>query len=405
MRYKIILYAINNTDISELINKLNSFSVKQYFVCIDAETDNAGFKFAKMNNIGVICDIKSITEVFSSSDINRNEALLIGDTPSSYSLANNLGIDCILLSFNNTNQALTDTGCYTAFSVNKALDVIFDERTVDLHVHSTFSDGTKTPSELVKLAKEKGISAVAVTDHDTVKGVEEAVKAGCDSGVEVIPGIEFSVVEGTDLHIIGLFIDINNEMLLNTINRLTFERENRMKTMCGNLQKLGMDITYREALSVSGTKFVGRPHLAEVLRRKGYVSSVQEAFEKYIGSGKPAYCSKTELSVKEAVTAVNAAGGKAFLAHLNQTGYSTDRLSVVLEEMKSYGLFGIEGYYCEYTPQNYAEYRTLAEKLNLAFSGGSDYHGDMKPGLDMGSGYGSLSIPYFALENIKNRIK
>ena len=178
-----------------------------------------------------------------------------------------------------------------------------------------------------------------------------------------------------------------------------------MEEICGKLRAMGFDITYDGALALAGSKFVGRAHIAKLMVEKGYCKTIKECFEKYIGLGKPAYAEKNELSATEAVEAIRAAGGLAFLAHLNQTGYNLEQLEDLLLKLKSSGLNGIEGYYPEYTPEQISDYRQLAEKLSLCFSGGSDYHAAMKPHIEIGVGSGNLSIPYFVLQNMKNILK
>lgn len=270
-----------------------------------------------------------------------------------------------------------------------------------MHCHSTRSDGTLTPTELVKHAKDLGLSAIALTDHDSVNGIKEALEAAEKLGFLLIPGIEFSVAADTELHIIGLFLDPENGVLLKTIEGLVSSRRRRMEDICEKLSALSLPVSYEEARLEAGGDFVGRAHIARLMIKKGYVSSVKEAFSKYIGIGRPAYSEKKELTVKSAIEAVSAAGGCTFLAHLNQTGYSDEKLFSVLSQMKEYGLTGIEGYYPEYTKEQTAAYRTMAGKLGLVFSGGSDFHGSIKPAIELGSGFGSLNIPYFVLENIK----
>ena len=247
--------------------------------------------------------------------------------------------------------------------------------------------------------------AFALTDHDSVDGIEEAMKKAGEIGIEFVPGIEFSAADDTETHIIGLFIDPKNEVLLNTIKKLKGSRKRRMEEICRKLRNLGFDVTYNEALEEAGGNFVGRAHIAKLMVTKGYCETVKECFDKYIGLGKPAYAQKNELSAVEAVSSIRAAGGLAFLAHLNQTGYDIEELEKLLLQLKEAGLNGIEGYYPEYTAEHIAQYRALAEKLSLTLSGGSDFHGDMKPHISIGVGRGDLKIPYYVLENMKGILR
>lgn len=346
--------------------------------------------------------IERAKKLFDSLNIDRNDALFIGDTLHDLETANALGIDCVLVEYGHQGKKLLrEHNAFTVDSLKEVEKIIYDERTVDFHTHSTCSDGTLTPTELVKHAQESGLSAFALTDHDSVDGIKEAMQAAENCNIEFIPGIEFSAAEKTETHIIGLFIDPENETLLATIKKLKDNRRRRMEDICLKLSNLGFDITIEEALAVAGGTFVGRAHIAKLMMSKGYCRSVKECFDKYIGLGKPAYSEKNELTAAEAVKAIRAAGGIAFLAHLNQTGYDLNELEDLLSELKSVGLNGIEGYYPEYTAEHISQYRALAEKLSLALGGGSDYHAEMKPHIEIGVGTGNLKIPYFIFENLK----
>ncbi len=387
-------YIVSANNKAEVLRLLDDYKLAGYFDGIVAsDNNNADSKAEKAK------------ELFLSLNLNRNEILFVGDTLHDYEVANELSADCVLVSYGHQGRRLL-SGCggFVADSLSQVKDIIFDERSVDLHCHSNCSDGSLSPSELVKYAKEKGLSAIALTDHDTVDGLEEAEKEADENKTELIPGIEFSVSSDTEIHIIGLFIDRNNEKLLKTLEKIKENRKDRILDICEKLRNIGIDISFREVLEASGGKFAGRAYVAKVLLNKGYVSSVNEAFEKYIGPGKPAYSDKKDLTAREAIETINAAGGKAFFAHLNQTGYSTEKLLETLKEFKGYGLYGIEGYYCQYTDKQISDYRKIAAKCGLAFSGGSDFHGKLKPGLEIGTGYGNLDIPYFTLKNIKSDI-
>jgi predicted metal-dependent phosphoesterase TrpH len=253
--------------------------------------------------------------------------------------ANALGIDCILVTYGHQGKKLLESyNVCTATDLSEVEGVLYDERRVDFHTHSTCSDGTMTPTELVHHAKDSGLSAFALTDHDSVDGIEEASSEAERVGIEFIPGIEFSAAEDTETHIIGLFLDTKNETLLATIEKLKNSRRRRMEDICSKLRSLGMDITHEEALDVAGGNFVGRAHIAKLMVEKGYCETIRECFDKYIGLGKPAYSEKTELTAVEAVKAIRAAGGLAYLAHLNQTGFDTDKLRNLLIKLKDAGL-------------------------------------------------------------------
>lgn len=412
---------INETGLAEgayeLLHKLKAMGVHQYIITANilSEAEELIEKFGisacfdkilGAENTLAESKIDRAKAFFKELNINRNGAILIGDTLHDLETANALGIDCVLVSYGHQGRRLLEE--HNAFTVNSLKDVekiLFDNRIVDFHTHSTCSDGTLTPKELVNHAKKSGLSAFALTDHDSVDGIKEAKEEAERIGIEFIPGIEFSAAENTETHIIGLFINPENETLLKTIEKLKGSRKRRMEEICFKLRNLGMDITHDEALEIAGGNFVGRAHIAKLMVEKGYCETIKECFEKYIGLGKPAYAEKNELSAVEAVKAIRAAGGLAFLAHLNQTGYSLEQLEELLLKLKSAGLNGIEGYYPEYTAEQISDYRALAEKLSLCFSGGSDYHAAMKPHIQIGVGTGDLSIPYFVLQNMKNILK
>jgi len=384
-------YIITSNFIGETLDLTKKFGVFDFFEeILGADNTLAESK------------IQRAKAFFDSKGIEGNDAILIGDTLHDLETANALGIDCVLVAYGHQGRKLLEEhNAYTVENLAEVRDIIFDKRTVDFHTHSTCSDGTLTPTELVEHAKKSGLSAFALTDHDSVDGIKEAQKRAVEIGLEFIPGIEFSAAENTETHIIGLFIDPENETLLKTIEKLKGSRRRRMEEVCSKLRALGFDITHEEALNLAGGNFVGRAHIAKLMVEKGYCQTVKECFDKYIGLGKPAYAEKNELSAVEAVKAIRAAGGLAYLAHLNQTGYDTEQLEKLLIQLKEAGLNGIEGYYPEYTPEHIAEYRALAEKLSLSLSGGSDFHGGMKPHISIGTGKGGLSIPYYVLENMK----
>ena len=397
----------------ELMHSLKNMGAHQYIVTanIQSEAEELLEKFGIYDCIDCIIGAQntlaeSKTEraktLFESLDIDRNDAVFIGDTLHDLETANALGIDCVLVSYGHQGRKLLDEhNAFVADSMKEIEEIINDNRFVDFHTHSTCSDGTMTPTELVLHAEKSGLSAFALTDHDSVDGIKEAQAAAERCNIDFIPGIEFSAADDTETHIIGLFIDPENETLLSTIQKLKDSRRRRMEDVCFKLRKLGFDITHDEALEIAGGNFVGRAHIARLMMNKGYCQTIKECFDKYTGLGKPAYSEKIELTAEEAVRAIRASGGLAFLAHLNQTGYDIPMLEELLTKLKNAGLTGIEGYYPEYTPEHIAEYRALAERLNLAIGGGSDFHADMKPHIKIGVGSGTLHIPYYVYKNLK----
>lgn len=275
------------------------------------------------------------------------------------------------------------------------------QKLIDLHTHSTCSDGSMTPRELVRHAAESGLAAIALTDHDTVSGVAQAVKAGEEYGVEVVPAIEFSVKSKTETHILGYFIDINSPDLNVILDEIIEKRIERNVMTAKLLKDLGFDVSVEEAAALAPGGIIGRAHFARVMMNKGYVDSVKEAFDKYLSSGKPAYFGNQKLEAKTAIEAIHAAGGVAFLAHPHLIKISDDELEKYLQELQSYGLDGLEGYYTDYDEAMQNKFQSMAKKHGLAISGGTDFHAAMKPHISIGKGTGNMAVPYSVLENIK----
>lgn len=287
---------------------------------------------------------------------------------------------------------------------------------IDLHVHSTRSDGTFTPSQLVDYAMEKGLTAFALTDHDTTDGLEEAISYAARLREtlpeedrlrvpEVIPGIELSTDEaGTEVHVVGLFIDRRNETFRKYLEEFLESRENRNRKMCLKFQELGIDLTYEELLKRFPDCVLTRAHYASFLREKGIVGSNKEAFDRYLGSRCVCYVPREKISPKRAVELILAAGGLPVLAHPILYHLSDARLDSLVAGLKETGLVGIEAIYSSYAPAQERQIRRLAQKYDLLISGGSDFHGSNKPGLDLGTGYGKLYIPEEVLTKLKSAI-
>lgn len=275
------------------------------------------------------------------------------------------------------------------------------EKLIDLHTHSLKSDGSMTPAEVVREAKRAGLAAIALSDHDTVDGIREAVAEGEKIGVEVIPAIEFSVQSKTETHILGYFIDIENPDLFKTLKEVVDLRIERNYVTCQRLNELGFDITIEEVRALAPNNFVGRAHFARVLMDKGYTKSVKEGFDLYMTSGKYAYCEKQRLTARDAVELIGKCGGISFLAHPHLTKLGDDELKEFLKELKGFGLSGLEGYYTDYTPEMQEKYQAMAKELGLLISGGTDFHAAMKPHISIGTGLGNMKIPYSVLEAMK----
>lgn len=274
---------------------------------------------------------------------------------------------------------------------------------IDLHTHSDCSDGSMSPSELVLHAAQTGLAAIALTDHDTVDGIKEAVAKGKECVIEVVPAIEFSARSKTLTHILGFYIDEDNAKLRAVLTEIVDLRRERNVMTAKLLQQLGFDVALEEAAAIAPGGIIGRAHFAKLLMDKGYTSSVKESFDKYLAVGKPAYFTNQKLKAKRIIETIHAAGGVAFLAHPHQMKLG-DKLEDYVKELVSYGLDGMEGYYSEYDEKMQAEYQAMAARYGLALSGGTDFHGEMKPHLSIGKGLGNMAVPYSVLQNIKRMV-
>jgi predicted metal-dependent phosphoesterase TrpH len=277
---------------------------------------------------------------------------------------------------------------------------------IDLHTHSTASDGSFSPVKLIRYARTKGLRAVALTDHDCIDGLEEAIAVGNEIGVEVIPGIELSAkFNNGGMHILGYFVNPSDPVFLQRLSMLQEARRQRNPKIVKKLQDLGMNISYEEVVAASGGGQVGRPHFAQVLVNKGFVRTIAEAFEKYLRNGGSAYVEKDRLSPEESIALIHEAGGVAVLAHPFTLHLPVDQLDPLFERLVQGGLDGLEVYYSVHTPEQTAQYERLAERWGLVKTGGSDFHGDYKPKIDLGVGMGDLQVPYSILEELRQRKK
>lgn len=274
----------------------------------------------------------------------------------------------------------------------------------DLHVHSNKSDGSYTPAELVNYALEKGLSSFALTDHDTTDGIEEALKAAEGKNIEVIPGIEFSTeYEGQDIHILGLYIDYKSDFFKRRLTNFVNGRIIRNKEMCRRLTEYGIPVTYEDLTKEFPGCVITRSHYAKYMLNHGYIKSMKEAFDRYIGDHGPCFVPRKKITPMRAVEIILKAGGFPVLAHPLLYHMSSSRLDKLVAILKEMGLQGLEAIYCTYSPSEEREMRALAAKYDLCISGGSDFHGNAKPGLDLAVGYGKLFIPEEILDKIKER--
>lgn len=268
---------------------------------------------------------------------------------------------------------------------------------IDLHMHSRFSDGLHTPTELVEMSVRRGLTAVSLTDHDCLDGVNEAVAAGKERGVEVLPGVELSCeFAGRDLHVLGYGVDQDHAEFQNMLARFRETRHQRGLRIIDKLNALGVSIDREEVLQKSGDGALGRPHVAAVLVEKGVVSSLGEAFEKYIAEGGPAYVPKYKMSPADAIQYIRLAGGLAFVAH---PGIFLENMQE-LDTLLAAGFDGVEVFHPKHNANTTRRLRTVADERGLLISGGSDYHGFAGKDLPLGA----LKIGYEVLENIKKRL-
>jgi 3',5'-nucleoside bisphosphate phosphatase len=275
---------------------------------------------------------------------------------------------------------------------------------IDLHTHSTASDGTLSPGDLVAAAEAAGLTAVALTDHDTVDGIAEARAAAVGRSVELVPGVEISaMMDKGALHIVGLFIDPEDPGLREVLELAKSYRRARDRRIVERLETLGMPVTLGEVAAAAKGGVAGRPHFASVMVAKGYVKSLRVAFRNYLKKGQAAYVPKQRIERRRAVEVIRAAGGVPVLAHPDQTGLLGDQLEALIEELWGFGLAGIETQCSGYTPAETRAYARLAETYHLVQSGGSDFHGAIKPGLALGRGPGGLRVPDDFLPPIRAR--
>jgi predicted metal-dependent phosphoesterase TrpH len=276
---------------------------------------------------------------------------------------------------------------------------------IDLHVHSTCSDGVLTPRHVLDLAKAAGLRAVALTDHDTVAGIPEAFVAGVTVGVEVVPGVELSAAHSPgSMHILGYYLSPTNPELVAVLGRLQNGRAARTPKIIRRLKTLGLEVTLAEVRAVASGQ-VGRAHIAQVLVNRGYMDSIGEAFDRYLKKGRPGYVDRLRLPAEEAITAVRRAGGLAVLAHPSTLALDQHRdVSALVERLKAMGLEGIEVFSPYHSREMITAYEEIARRYGLLCTGGSDFHGGFKDRADLGAAGAGRDVPYALLEGLKERL-
>lgn len=274
-------------------------------------------------------------------------------------------------------------------------------REIDLHVHTTASDGTEQPRETVELAKKKGLKAIAITDHDTVLGCREAMAAGEELGIEVVPGIEFGTKYGIAVHMLGYYLDLDAPALTEMTRSIVEDRDQRNEKTVRLMQENGIDVTYAQLKERFG-EVIGRPHFAHVLMEAGLAEDVQDAFARLLGKGMKYHQYRHTLEIHEVIECIVNSGGVAVLAHPFQYKKNDEELRELIEHCMQFGLKGMECRYSGYSPEQTSYLEALAEEYGLVKTGGSDFHGENKPRIKLGSGIeDNLKVPYSWLEELK----
>ena len=256
---------------------------------------------------------------------------------------------------------------------------------LDLHIHTTASDGSLTPTQVVQLARKKGFSLIAVTDHDTMGGVAEALEAGKKYNVDVVPGVEISSGVTLEVHMLGYGMSPDHPVMKAMMEERRAARVERMERIIENLQKMGVPITVEEVEAVAGGA-IGRPHIAQVLIAHGLVPDVRTAFREYIGVGAKAYVERRKMTSEQVIANIRDAGGVPVLAHGGLLRISEVELNQWIDSMAKKGLMGLECYHNAHTPQMERLLRAAAERNGLLVTGGSDFHGSSRPDVEMGTG-------------------
>lgn len=274
---------------------------------------------------------------------------------------------------------------------------------IDLHSHSNASDGSDDPAALVQRAAAVGIRTLALTDHDTQSGVETALAEASRSGIELIPGTELSLAwEGGAMHLVVLFLVPGRGPLQDRLAEIRTARQARNHEILEVLESLGLPVGADEVAAMAGGESVGRPHIAAAMVRRGYVESIAEAFDLYLGWGRPAYRPRWRLTPEEGIGLSLASGGVPVLAHPHTLGLNnSEEVSTTLRRLKAAGLRAMECYCPLYSPIEREGYAALAARFGLLASGGSDYHGSFKPGIELGVGRGNLSVPERLLDALR----
>ena len=278
---------------------------------------------------------------------------------------------------------------------------------IDLHIHTTASDGTLTPGQVISQALRLKLKAIAITDHDTVAGSKEALVNGIPSSLGFLTGVEISATPPSfypgsgSFHLLGYSIRLDDPGLNRTLETLQLARKNRNPSIINRLNKLGISLTLEEVRQTAGEGQLGRPHIAQLMVKKKVVASIDDAFDQFLGTGKPAYVDKQRVDFDKAVNVILDAGGIPVLAHPGLLHYNSEnQLDELIGNLKQTGIQGVEAYYSGHTPSQTRLYVKMAKRHGLLMTGGSDFHGAIQPDIKMGSGHGDLSVPFELFEKL-----
>ncbi len=279
---------------------------------------------------------------------------------------------------------------------------------IDLHIHSTASDGSFTPAEIVSLASTLNLKAIAITDHDSVEGAKAAMQLPSPAPLNLLAGVEISTsfpdtfTCGGSLHLLGYDMDVDDPTLNQLLLTLRQAREKRTPKIIRRLNALGHDITLPELFSRFKKGQVGRPHIAQLMMEKGFVNSIDEAFDNFLGKNGPAYVDKHRIDCEQAIKTVINAGGISVLAHPGLIKLPPNKtLEELITALKKAGLNGIEAYYPNHTKGETTDYLNIAKQFDLLVTGGTDFHGTIKPEIQMGTGTGEFFVPHVLYDIIK----
>jgi predicted metal-dependent phosphoesterase TrpH len=275
---------------------------------------------------------------------------------------------------------------------------------IDLHSHSNFSDGSESPTRVIELAAAAGLTAIALTDHDGLEGLPEAARRANELGITLVSGCEVSCLyRNSSLHVLCYFVADGPGALQEELIRLQEDRATRNERLISRLNELGIPITLEEVAERAGGRGIGRPHVAAVLVDRGVVNSIDEAFDRLLGTGRPAYIPKSRVTIETVIALTTRSGGVNAVAHPYSLGLERYELEAQVEEWAKVGLVGLESYYGRYSPELREQLAALARRNGLVPTGGSDFHGSYKPDISIGVGTGDLLVPDEVLSELRER--